>query len=234
MFHEKKPNINHLRIFGCIGYAKIEKIQLRKLDDRSKMLVNLGTEPGSKAYRLYDPQTRKIVVSRDVVFDELRSWDWSKTDREQRKDESFKLTLGMYGNRGLQDNSSTECTCEIKRIEEGQTETVVDEQYGSFEHDDPETEEEEETHPVLRRSERQSNKPNYLDDYILLAIEEGEKLLLCLNNEPLNFGEASESREWTLACEDEIGSIDKNNTWELVKLPYGIKPIGLKWVFKIK
>ena len=50
LFHEKKPNINHLRIFGCIGYTKIEKTQLRKLDDRSKMLLNLGTEPGSKAY----------------------------------------------------------------------------------------------------------------------------------------------------------------------------------------
>ena len=79
----------------------------------------------------------------------------------------------------------------------------------------------------MRRSERQSNKPKFLDDYILLAIEEGEKLLLCLNNEPLNFGEASESIEWTLAYEDEIDSIEKNNTWELVELPYGIKPIGL-------
>ena len=107
LFHEKKPNITHLRIFGCIGYAKIEKTQLRKLDDRSNMLVNFGTKPGSKAYRLYDPQTHKIVVSRDVIFDELRSWDWSETDREQRQDESFKLTLGTYGNRGLQDNSST-------------------------------------------------------------------------------------------------------------------------------
>lgn len=43
LFHIKKPNVSHLRVFGCIGYAKIEKIQVKKLDDRSKMLVNLGT-----------------------------------------------------------------------------------------------------------------------------------------------------------------------------------------------
>ena len=43
LFHIKKPNVSHLRVFGCIGYAKIEKIKLKKLDDRSKMLVNLGT-----------------------------------------------------------------------------------------------------------------------------------------------------------------------------------------------
>lgn len=46
---------------------------LKKLDDRTRMLVHLGTEPGLKAYRLVDPNTRKIVVNRDVVFDETKS-----------------------------------------------------------------------------------------------------------------------------------------------------------------
>lgn len=59
-------------------------------------------------------------------------------------------------------------------------------------------------------------------------------LLMCLNNEPRNFYEAKESKEWTLACEDEIKSINKNRTWDLVHLPLGAKPIGLKWVFKLK
>ena len=39
---------------------------------------------------------------------------------------------------------------------------------------------------------------------------------------------------WTDACKEEISSIEKNNTWVLVELPKGFKPIGLKWVFKIK
>lgn len=55
-----------------------------------------------------------------------------------------------------------------------------------------------------------------------------------LNNEPRNFGEAKESRSWTRACEEKIESIIKNKTWTLVELPYGAKPIGLKWVFKLK
>ncbi|KAL1207757.1 Retrovirus-related Pol polyprotein from transposon TNT 1-94 [Cardamine amara subsp. amara] len=72
VFKKQKPRIDHLRIFGCIGYAKIDSHLLRKLDDRWKMLVHLGTEPGSKAYRLLDPQTRRVVVSRDVIFDESK------------------------------------------------------------------------------------------------------------------------------------------------------------------
>ena len=51
-------------MFGCIFFAKTDTVGIKKLDDRSRMLVHLGTEPGSKAYRLYDPLTKKIVVSR--------------------------------------------------------------------------------------------------------------------------------------------------------------------------
>jgi hypothetical protein len=33
-------------------------------------MVYIGVEDGIKAHRLYDPQSRRIVVSRDVVFEE--------------------------------------------------------------------------------------------------------------------------------------------------------------------
>lgn len=52
--------------------------------------------------------------------------------------------------------------------------------------------------------------------------------------EPWSFEEAKKLQVWIDACEDEIFSIEKNNTWDLVELPKGVKPIGLKWIFKIK
>ena len=39
-------------------------------------MVYLGVEEGSEAYRLYDPNTRRIVVSRDVIFEEDVPWQW--------------------------------------------------------------------------------------------------------------------------------------------------------------
>lgn len=40
--------------------------------------------------------------------------------------------------------------------------------------------------------------------------------------------------KWKAAMDDEINSLNMNNTWELTELPDDRKPIGCKWVFKIK
>ena len=85
-----------------------------------------------------------------------------------------------------------------------------------------------------RRSARVSTRPRYLDGYILFAEVEGERLLMIINEESWDFKEAKELKVWVDACKDEIFLIEKNNTWDLVVLPAGVKPIGLKWVFKIK
>ena len=138
---------------------------------------------------------------------------------------SFSVRIGEFGNHGLCGDKETQHTSNDQELVKEEEEDNVDTQ--SLD------EEETETQP-LRRSERQAMKPKYLDDYILLAEELGEEVLMYLNNEPRNFGEAKESRSWTRACEEEIESIIKNKTWNLVELPYGAKPIGLKWVFKLK
>lgn len=82
---KKKPNVGHIRVFGCIGYTKVDTPHLKKLDDRSQILVHLGTEPGSKAYRLYDPMSRKIIVSRDVIFDENKMGNWKRSTEHIKK-----------------------------------------------------------------------------------------------------------------------------------------------------
>jgi hypothetical protein len=33
-------------------------------------------------HRMFDPQTNRIVVSRDVVFEETVKWDWSAAENE--------------------------------------------------------------------------------------------------------------------------------------------------------
>lgn len=54
----------------------------------------------------------------------------------------------------------------------------------------------EEPFQPLRRSNRQSVQPGYLDDYVLQAEVECERLQLSIENEPRNFKEAKYLKEW--------------------------------------
>ena len=74
-FH-RKPSVEHLKVFRYTAYMKIPSAHTTKLDARSKLVVHLGREPGTKAYRLYDPVSRSIHISRDVIFNEQNGWDW--------------------------------------------------------------------------------------------------------------------------------------------------------------
>src|SRR5882757_2765663 len=65
-----KPDISHLRPFGCIAYAKIPtETDGGKLAPRSVKCVLIGYF-GRDAYRLFDKSTGKTYRSRDVVFEE--------------------------------------------------------------------------------------------------------------------------------------------------------------------
>lgn len=50
----------------------------------------------------------------------------------------------------------------------------------------------------------------------------------------ISFKEAMHYPKWINAMEEELNSIEKNSTWELVNLPLDKKPIALKWVYKVK
>jgi hypothetical protein len=51
------------------------------------MMLFIGYEPGSKAWRFYNPVTRRVHVSRDAVFEEDGAWSWNED--EIRDDEPF-------------------------------------------------------------------------------------------------------------------------------------------------
>ena len=71
-WHGEKPAVHFMRTFGCIAHVKVTRPHAAKLDDRSMKMVFLGYEPGSKGYRVYDPVSGRLHVSRDVVFDETK------------------------------------------------------------------------------------------------------------------------------------------------------------------
>ncbi|KAL0336281.1 UNVERIFIED_CONTAM: hypothetical protein Sradi_4840000 [Sesamum radiatum] len=59
-----------LWIFGCSAYVNVPSDERLKLDLKSKYCIFLGYKKCVKCYKFWDLVARKIVISRDVVFDE--------------------------------------------------------------------------------------------------------------------------------------------------------------------
>lgn len=78
-----------------MGHTKIPNNQVQKLDDWSKKVVNLGKEPVTKGYRLYDPERNRIYVSRDATFDDTRLWPWNQSVQGENLTENFSILMYM-------------------------------------------------------------------------------------------------------------------------------------------
>ena len=94
-WYGKKPAVHHLHTFGCIVHVKLTTPNMKKFNDRSKPMIFIGYEPGSKAYRAYDPTTRRVHGTRDVVFDEMVQWDWDADNEleESGGDDTFMVEM---------------------------------------------------------------------------------------------------------------------------------------------
>ena len=66
----KKPNISHLRVFGCQAWVHILKKRRHKLEPKSQEMIFIGYKLRSKGYQFWDAAHHCIEISRDVKFNE--------------------------------------------------------------------------------------------------------------------------------------------------------------------
>ncbi|KAL8116611.1 hypothetical protein AgCh_022957 [Apium graveolens] len=97
----EKPNIGHVKVFGCKAYMKIPNNSTRKLDNRSKSVVNLSKEPGTKAYRMYDPATNKVLISRDVEEELLLMGNYNEAMQEKCWRQAMKVEMNAIERNGM-------------------------------------------------------------------------------------------------------------------------------------
>lgn len=67
-------------MFGCYAYALVPKERRTKLDDNTVTSIIVGYGPNG--YRLWNPDTRNLIYSRDVKFDESGVGDVIEVDEE--------------------------------------------------------------------------------------------------------------------------------------------------------
>ncbi|KAK9692781.1 Reverse transcriptase (RNA-dependent DNA polymerase) [Popillia japonica] len=66
----KKPSLDHIRTFGSEAFVHVPKEKREKLDKKSMKLILVGYDGNSTNYRLFNPITKQVTISRDATFNE--------------------------------------------------------------------------------------------------------------------------------------------------------------------
>lgn len=81
----------------------------------------------------------------------------------------------------------------------------------------------------LLRSARTRQPPSHLKDFYLHSVETNLHPDL-----PGSIEDALAHPGWKQAMQDELDSIHRNRTWDIVHLPRDRKPIATKWIYRVK
>ncbi|BBN69055.1 transposable element gene [Prunus dulcis] len=195
----RKPGIKHLKVFGSLLCSCTKTAKTEARFGKQKIC--------EKGYRLYNIETEKVIISRDVIFSENECWDWNT-----KKETSVNIQL-----------------TEIREEEQGA-------EGSSYEFEEQlEVNEMPSLNTEISDQEREAGSQDV--DHTPLKYksiaEIYEKCNMCII-EPESFEEAAKDDSWKKAMEAEITMIEKNNTWELVNRPFDKPIIGVKWIYKTK
>ncbi len=165
----------------------------------------MGYSNKQKGYRLFDVQSRKLVIRRDVTFSET-DFGQQKLSAEIESEDEIDQEVGSEGNGPSEmpplEDSDEEDQQEVPRRSQRSTKGVPPARLGIDDYT-------EATHVALRAS-----------------IEEPATIQEALSSKY--------SEQWKAAADSEYQSLMENKTWELVELPQNRKAIGCRWVFRVK
>ena len=204
--------------------------------------------------------TNKIFVSRDVIFHE-KHFPYHHnptTSSSSHKPLQFFLpadTQSHFFYDPFSDISSSLNTSPTSILSSTSTDSSTSSNTIDYNSSNP-----AQSDPIavvpLRVSNRVSQPPSYLKDYIcsnvnrsnpttehwcnLVSSNAFHNIHTSFNDihkhlvEPTSYKQASKDPRWISAMNTELAALKANDTWSVVDLPLGKKPIGSKWVYKIK
>ena len=82
----RKPNVKYFRIFGSTCFILKDRENVEKFDSRSDEGIFLGYSSTSKAYRVYNKRTMKVMETVNVVINESSDSNFEKGIEELTKE----------------------------------------------------------------------------------------------------------------------------------------------------
>lgn len=228
LFFQKKPDVSRIRVFGCVVYCMLEKMERSKLDSRSEKGRLLGYEDGIKGWKVL-LDSGKVVVRRNCRFDEsnvMHSTAQSYVRYEDSDSDKSTDDESMHGDGGAGNEDDTASEADTVPEDSGGAGGDTDVDMADERHNAPNAPSKRTTaEPKLTRAAAKKAR------HALVATGAN------LPETPASYSEMiqrPDREQWEPACDEEINALQELNVFEVVDKPAGVQPLTGKWVFELK
>lgn len=215
MWTGKKPNIKHLRIFGSDAFVHVPKQFTKKMDLRAKKMILVGYSGDSENYRMYDPITKQVKVSRDVTFFEQVGKTF--TVQEEMEEDATVLPKSY-------ENTNDEDACQTVDVI-SQNDIHQQSEKGGEDNSEVQRKATIQETPRTLRVRAEIRRPKRYEGDV------AEYIVPNTYEEAIN---GEDTVRWGQAIEEELRTHEINHTWSIVSRTPKMETIDSKWVFKIK
>ncbi|UYV85025.1 hypothetical protein LAZ67_X004328 [Cordylochernes scorpioides] len=216
----KRPALQHLRAIGCETFVHVPKQRRNsKLQPRATKGILVGYSLQGRGWRIWIPEKRQVVESRNCVFKEEILYKQPKRERDTLPSVHFSSKEASFQEESNADQPVDRETEELIGTTGGidQLSETLPENLRS--------------HPMTLRSHGKTAESPEEDNC------GGQINSTSAEDNNPTYEEAMNSPEvvnWIEAIEEERESLERHDVWQLLELPKGIKPLKCRWVLNKK
>ncbi|KAJ4746261.1 Gag/pol [Rhynchospora pubera] len=248
LFH-KAPDYLQLKVLGSQCFPLMKPYNNHKLEPHSMPCVFVGYAMSQKGYRCYHPPTRRIVVSRHVIFneqvfpfrcnpidDEPQELDfslWIPSTIVTGLTDSAPSNFSLSTSNGPVNGPTTTSLAHATDMARVASPSASISNPNIFDRDSDRSQSIPSSpirsvHPMVTRTRDNTRRSRRFPDFVAYLST------VPPNADPSTFAQANKLPHWREAMTQEVHALRQNNTWQLVPPPGDHNIVGCKWIYKTK
>nr|GEY93068.1 hypothetical protein [Tanacetum cinerariifolium] len=241
LINDRKPDISFLHVFGALCYSKNDREDIGKLGVKGDIGFFIGYSADFCAYRIYNRQTKKIMETMNVSFDELSAMAF---EQRSSKPGLQSMTSGQISSR--LDLTYAPSTITMQQPSEGELDLLFEAMYDDYIGGQPSAT----ARIVLPAPEPQVRQTLTTSTTIADTTPIPTNSSSLATNVPISLQDVDElnpnamvdgnmfvnpfANSSTNSMQEELFQFKRLDVWVLVPAPDNISPLTLKWLFKNK